>query len=347
MCKCPNYIVWTGRMVPRVKRSKFKNPEQFGDESITRIDYSDKLYPEFKFVGHVKYDNMLGSSSWVQVPCGQCLECRIQQTRVWADRCVLEAKQYQHNYFITLTYDDINYPSNGSLSKREAQLFIKRLRKRFPDTKIRYLISGEYGDMTARCHYHGILFNCPLDDLTTTFKVKENGRLVNRDKPYKARDGLFYSDTIASAWQYKGMISVAHFNYDTAAYVSQYVTKKSNPKNKEQYIKLGIEPEFMLMSTHPGIGAQYFEDKDDLLYCNDHIIVASGGDSHRASVPRYFDKLFIKKYGDDVFQPIRNRRIQKKLVNQNVYYHSGRDYDKDCLDKDYHLTKLQKLKTSI
>lgn len=327
MCKCPNYIVCDGRTT-----------------NILPVKSKKGYKEKYIFLGHRTYDYMLTiKNPWIQVPCGQCLECRIQSARTWADRCVLEAKDSHYNFFVTLTYDDDSYPVNGSLSKRDYQLFIKRLRKRFPDIKIRYLLCGEYGDQTLRPHYHMILFNCPLDDLSTQFKVRENGRLVTRSKPNN--NNLFYSKLIHECWQYKGMISVGYFSYDTAAYISQYVTKKVNPKNKVMYEKLGLVPEFLAMSN--GIAKKFAEDKDDLLYSLDKIVIAEGGSAHLSSVPRYFDKKFIEKYGEDVFSTIRHHRISKKLQNQNNYLHSNRFYDKDCEARDYRLNKMQKLKTQI
>jgi hypothetical protein len=42
--------------------------------------------------------------------------------------------------------------------KRDLQLFFKRLRKAYPDVKLRYFACGKYGEQFARPHYHVILF---------------------------------------------------------------------------------------------------------------------------------------------------------------------------------------------
>ena len=59
--------------------------------------------------------------------------------------------------FVTCTYSDESMPLNGSLVKRDGQLFMKRLRKRFPDAGIMYLGCGEYGSENQRPHFHYIL----------------------------------------------------------------------------------------------------------------------------------------------------------------------------------------------
>ena len=74
--------------------------------------------------------------------CGVCPECLSKKARLWALRCSAEA-QYTQGCMITLTYDNYARDNNGNiigelppnrdlpLSKRDCQLFIKRLRKHF------------------------------------------------------------------------------------------------------------------------------------------------------------------------------------------------------------------------
>ena len=45
----------------------------------------------------------------VEVPCGQCIGCRLERSRQWAMRCVHEAQLHRDNSFITLTYDDVHF----------------------------------------------------------------------------------------------------------------------------------------------------------------------------------------------------------------------------------------------
>lgn len=40
----------------------------------------------------------------IQIPCGQCIECRQAKAREWQVRLSEEYKQYKYNYFITLTF---------------------------------------------------------------------------------------------------------------------------------------------------------------------------------------------------------------------------------------------------
>ena len=111
------------------------------------------------------------NSEYISIPCGKCIGCRLDYSRTWADRCMLESQYHKNNWFLTLTYDNDHLPEQRpgspvhSLQKRDMQLFMKRLRKRFPNDKIRFFGCGEYGSKSCRPHYHLLLFGVPFEDL--------------------------------------------------------------------------------------------------------------------------------------------------------------------------------------
>ena len=90
---------------------------------------------------------------YVLVNCRKCLECRQSRAKEWALRCVMEAKQYDKNCFITLTYEK----SPVWLNKRDWQLFMKKFRKAVYPQKVKFFMCGEYGTKQYRPHYHAIL----------------------------------------------------------------------------------------------------------------------------------------------------------------------------------------------
>ena len=156
-----------------------------------------------------------------------------------------------------------------------------------------------------------------------------------------------FSKTIYELWS-MGNISVQNFNYDTAAYVSQYVTKKCNPNNAKLYDELKIYPEFIRMSNRPGIGAKYFEDHDDGSLHLKKLIIPQDGEAHLSAVPRYFDKLFVKKYGEQAFDPIRIKRNKEKLISiKSILSNDKKDKDRENRLKNYNLKKRQHLRDSI
>ena len=87
----------------------------------------------------------------LNIPCGQCIGCRLDRSRDWATRCVHEASLHENNSFITLTYNNENLPEDRSLHKKDFQDFMKRLRKKFHNKKIRYYHCGEYGESCKNC----------------------------------------------------------------------------------------------------------------------------------------------------------------------------------------------------
>lgn len=157
------------------------------------------------------------------VRCGQCMECRIRRQSEWALRILLECLYRPHNTFITLTY--AVEPEDRSLSVRDCQLFLKRLRKN-SKRRFRYFLAGEYGPKTRRPHYHAILFGMETSTWLETM--------------------------VQSSWN-KGHTSISAVNSARARYVASYATKGLS----ETVLDDGQRREFALMSRRPGIGFHY------------------------------------------------------------------------------------------
>lgn len=158
--------------------------------------------------------------------CGKCIACRSRAAKVWGTRIQLEMAGYAENIFITLTYDPEHLPAEGSLHKRQLSGFIKRLRARLLDktgTLFRFFACGEYGSRTGRAHYHAILFGV----------------------------GSWAEPEIRASWPF-GFVSIAPCDGGVGNYVSGYCVKKLNSIDRAPR-----EPEFILMSRRPGIGARF------------------------------------------------------------------------------------------
>lgn len=208
----------------------------------------------------------------LSLPCGRCIGCRLERSRQWAVRMVHESKCYDDNCFVTLTYSPENLPKDGSLVRKHVQDFVKRLRARFPDLKIRYFYCGEYGDKLSRPHYHLCLFN---------FDFKDRVR-------FKYVDGSWYytSQVLMDLWPF-GHSVVCDFSFETAAYVARYCTKKITGHQASSYYG-SLKPEFAGMSLKPGIGKSWFDRfaKTDLIP-HDNLIVRGS----ESKPPRYYDVL--------------------------------------------------------
>lgn len=173
--------------------------------------------------------------------CGQCLPCRINRRRLWTHRILLESYSHDANSFATLTYSDEEIPPDLGLKPKDAQDFMKRLRKRISPQKVRFYLVGEYGEKTHRPHYHLALFGYP----SCIYGRPENNG-------YSSECNCQNCTVIQEAWN-KGFTHLGELNKDTAAYVAQYVTKAMTNKYDERL--QGRYPEFCRMSNRPGIGA--------------------------------------------------------------------------------------------
>lgn len=226
----------------------------------------------------------------LQLPCRHCVGCRLDHSKEWANRILLEQKYHASSYFVTLTYDDEHLPTgygtdpatgeiiavHATLVKADLQKFFKRLRK--AGQQISYYSAGEYGSQTYRPHYHCIIFGLLLDDL----------------KPIRRNfDGQQYyvSSTIERLWPY-GMHVIGNVTYESAAYVARYTLKKATHNYTREYYDIaGIEPEFQLMSRNPAIGSRFYDDNiDKFKYGTFSVSTPSGG--IKMTMPEYFRKKY-------------------------------------------------------
>jgi hypothetical protein len=162
-----------------------------------------------------------------------------------------EAAQYDHNVFVTLTYEDECLPNGEWLVPRDLELFLKRLRKwrwsLVPDdvlsrwrARVRFFASGEYGEYTGRPHYHALLFNCDFPD-----KVK-----VGKE--------LFESEQLSKLWPYGGH-RIGEVTARSANYVAQYSMKKLGSRLDCDGDGVVRPRPFLRMSRRPGIGARFVD----------------------------------------------------------------------------------------
>lgn len=205
----------------------------------------------------------------VPFPCGQCLPCRINRRRIWTHRIMLEQLTCSASAYLTLTYADGNLPMTDdyrpTLCKRDVQLFLKRLRKRFKTHTIRYYCAGEYGGSFGRPHYHFCLFGISPEELET--EIYERPKGVSRTLiAGHMRDWCINGEPI-------GNVYIGTLNEYSAQYVAGYVTKKLTGKRRDTVV---LDPsddpdalpvfldvpadsrtqEFSLMSLKPAIGAK-------------------------------------------------------------------------------------------
>ncbi len=161
------------------------------------------------------------------------MPCLVNRRSTWTGRILMEAKTHRESAFITLTYTDDHLPKDSHLSRRDAQLFIKRLRRLIAPRKIRHIIVGEYGTLNQRPHLHAIIFGIGSEELIRILPIvwKLGSVEPNRFKPF-------------------GDLTVKN-----ARYLAGYVTKKIHSKQLN-----GRPKEFQMQSRDPAIGDLFIKE---------------------------------------------------------------------------------------
>lgn len=278
------------------------------------------------------------------IPCQNCYACKLNKSAEWATRNILETLDHEHNYFITLTYDDYNLPIpermeieqpmedgtilkyniendgtwiEGCLIPDHIEKFIKDIRNYFNYRgiqNIRYFYCGEYGETTHRPHYHILLYGLPMD-LSQNYSY-------HIDKNYKEH---WKNPIIDKFWPY-GMHDIANIEWSSAAYVSRYTMKKifDEPKSNILYAQEGKIKEYVRMSNRPGIGMKYYKEHSLDIYKNDEMIMKTvKGNTGSFKPPKSFDKLFKEEYPEEWKKIEKKRKECAERSRKNSYYYSN------------------------
>lgn len=159
------------------------------------------------------------------VPCGRCLGCRKDRSRMWRVRLLHEHMYGKHKNCIclTLTIDNENYAkfSDQAGIKSCVRSFLDRLRYYTPQRKLpkRFFVSelGEEGD---RLHFHGFMWDI--------------------DVPY---------EIIRKCWNY-GFIWIDRLkSVRQLSYATKYITKPS------------FKFHYPIVLVSPGLGSGYLKQK--------------------------------------------------------------------------------------
>lgn len=224
------------------------------------------------------------------VPCGRCIGCRLEHSRQWAIRISHEAALHVHSSFLTLTYNPEHVPRDGSLNKRDIQLFFKRLRK--AGYEFRYYQCGEYGEQFGRPHHHVCIFGLDFSFDRVYYKR------ISGNRYYK-------SDTLNKIWGL-GDCVITDLTFETAAYTARYCTKKITGDVAADHYK-GKLPEYATMSRKTGIGKEYYQRFKSDIIVGDSVIIRKDVIVKPA---KYYDKLY------DLEDTIKFKEVKKKREQQ-------------------------------
>lgn len=300
-----------------------------------------------KFKADKDYSN--AQNEQMQVPCGRCYGCRLEQARNWAVRLVHEAQGYpeEQRHFLTLTYAPEHLPKSGSLKKKHFQDFMKRLREHIAPAKIRFFHCGEYGTVCLNCgkskpvhdregtcsqfsptigrpHYHAIIFGLDLQEN----HPKEERRLEFFKITQPAQEKLYTNKLIEEKWG-KGFCTIGKVTYESCSYVARYIMKKITGDPAEgHYMKplhidqdtgeildgLWLTPEYITMSRRPGIGYDHAKKYLSDIYPYDRVVQLRNGKSYVSRPPKYYDKI-LEDEDKAMYKQIKKKRKQEAQGN--------------------------------
>lgn len=244
-----------------------------------------------------------------EIPCGQCIGCRLDRSLDWAVRISNEASMHENNCFITLTYAPEFLPSNGTLVLEHFQKFLKRLRKKYG--KVRFFHCGEYGESFSRPHYHACLLGFDFPD-KRFLRTSQRG------------DHVFSSQSLDTLWGY-GRTEIGSVTFESAAYVARYITKKVTGKLADDHYSridpytgeiFKLKPEYTTMSRNPGIGNLWLRQFHRDVFRHDRLVTRKGA---KISPPRYYSNLY------EIIDPSHHKTIiNNRLSKQFDSFSNGK-----------------------
>jgi len=191
---------------------------------------------------------------------------------------------HPENIFLTLTYNEESLESPW-LIYDHWQSFMKDLRSRLDyetdnSQKITAMVTGEYGEITKRPHWHAIIFNFRPDDA----KYKYTTDLKHR---------VYTSDYLSSIWN-KGNIEFGDVTLESAGYVARYASKK---------LVHGLDQEHSYHPIHHtpkgrALGRTWIERYYEHTFNHGYVVLPGG---QKAKIPRYYVD-WLKKHNSSLWE---------------------------------------------
>lgn len=249
-------------------------PLEAGKDRFGNIIFSQK---------HLK-----ANSQGFQFPCGKCIPCRLNTAREKAIRAWHET-QSSDGIFLTLTYNDENL-KNPKLDYKDFQLFMKKLRKT-TNERINFTVTGEYGDLKKRPHWHTLLFN---------YRPSDQKKLRETDLQHT----VYTSDQLTKTWN-KGNTEYGDITIESAGYVSRYAAKKLVHGKDQDHDFHPIHR----TSCKNAIGKTWISKNYLHTFTNGFIY---GPNGEKLKIPRYY-KDWCKQHHPDLFRHYE-LQIQPKII---------------------------------
>lgn len=249
-------------------------------------DFKMCLFPSYRTIQD-KYTKL---HKLVKTTCGRCPECLGKKRQDWYFRLQIELQNSLSCYFLTLTYNDEHLPKclddKPCFSVDDVQKFLKRLRKFYTGSKIKYFLIGEYGGNFGRPHYHSIMFNLPKKDIYTL------------------------NNEISQIWK-NGYTSLANITDARIGYCCKYCLQ--NLQSKRTAAHPSLFPPF-LVSRNPAIGSSYLTDSNIVYHLNNKTFNTNFCGKNFI-LPRYLREKIFGDYTD-----IKDEITQEFIKKEKEFY---------------------------
>lgn len=251
--------------------------------------------------GHAIYDERV---LMVNVPCGNCIECRKQKARNWQIRLNEEIKCHEYNYFMTLTFspdglkeilDRTKMTECNAAAEYALRHCLERYRKKYGHSLKHWFVTELGHENTERIHMHGILLS---DEPLTFNKIerKQNGIMATWD-----------------FWKY-GIVFVGDYvNARSCNYIVKYMHKIDEDHK-------GFVGQVL---ASPGIGRAYTDKATNHLLHeyrpNNTIDYYRLNNGSKVKLPSYYKNKFINEDQKEL--------IWREFMDKNKESIMGQNYE--------------------
>ena len=249
----------------------------------------------------------------IEVPCGQCIECRQKKAREWQCRLAEEIQAHKYNYFITLTFapkeleelcKKTRLNECNAVAGHAVRHMLERWRKDNKKSIKHWLITELGHEGTERIHMHGLLFT----DERLEFSEPDE----NQFRTWKY-------------WKYGHIYVGDYVNDRTINYISKYITKIDTDHK-------GFIGQIL---ASPGIGKAFIERLEEQKSTRYDYTPKNAADYYRLQngskikLPTYYkNKLYTEEQREEMWRDFMDLEKLSILGSE----HSTRTTDKDIIE---------------
>lgn len=239
------------------------------------------------------------------IGCGKCLGCGLDKSSSWALRAQHEARYFDRNCFLTLTFKDEHLPESPEQARYELRKFQKRAGKEF-GAGLRWFGAMELGERNNRIHGHFLLYG---EDFTAGAFPVPGG---SREHPLRS------NAILERLWPF-GFASVGELNEKTANYVAGYIVAKATRPRVVPVVHpvTGAVRDWPTVyrpfyPSRPALGVRFFEDFAEDFWNGPR---ARGG--ARLPIPRAYSKR-MRELDPDRHEQIVEDRIVSVTAKRDL-----------------------------